>query len=71
MAWLSAFPASSGRSPLSSMSGFAGLGTDWAPQVFGSGLAPQMVANHSANIYAHLDVSDLETALRALNEEPG
>jgi integrase len=34
----------------------------------------QMLAGHSdigttANIYAHLDTSDLETALKALNEE--
>lgn len=34
----------------------------------------QMLAGHAdigttANIYAHLDTSDLETALRALNEE--
>jgi integrase/recombinase XerD len=36
----------------------------------------QMLAGHAdtgttANIYAHLDTSDLETALRALNEDPG
>jgi integrase len=35
----------------------------------------QMLAGHSdigttANIYAHLDTSDLETALKALSEEP-
>jgi site-specific recombinase XerD len=35
----------------------------------------QMLAGHAdigttANIYAHLDVTDLETALRTLSEEP-
>jgi hypothetical protein len=35
----------------------------------------QMLAGHAdigttANIYAHPDTSDLETALKALNEEP-
>jgi integrase len=35
----------------------------------------QMLAGHAdigttANIYAHLDTTDLETALRALNEVP-
>ena len=35
----------------------------------------QMLAGHAdigttANIYAHLDTTDLETALKALNEEP-
>jgi hypothetical protein len=38
------------------------------PEAFADARRPCRLG--TANIYAHLDTSDLETALRALNEDP-